>query len=130
MDSTGRDRRIGPRWWTLILLSTIALLVFVTLSLFAGTFRSFVPVTLVSERAGLVMETGGKVKMRGVEVGRIQAIHSGTDQVELNLEIDPNQARYIPANVQARIRATTAFGAKYVDLIYPADPSPKRLSAG
>jgi phospholipid/cholesterol/gamma-HCH transport system substrate-binding protein len=130
MDSTGRDRRISPRWWTLILLSSIALLVFVTMSLFAGTFRSFVPVTLVSERAGLVMETGGKVKMRGVEVGRVQAIHSDTGQVELNLEIDPNQARYIPANVQARIRATTAFGAKYVDLVYPVDPSPKRLSAG
>ncbi|MGZ5410648.1 MAG: MCE family protein, partial [Aeromicrobium sp.] len=28
------------------------------------------------------------------------------------------------------IRATTAFGAKYVNLIYPNDPSPKRLSAG
>ncbi|MDX6296047.1 MAG: phospholipid/cholesterol/gamma-HCH transport system substrate-binding protein, partial [Kribbellaceae bacterium] len=32
--------------------------------------------------------------------------------------------------MQARIRATTAFGAKYVDMVYPVDPSPKRLSAG
>ena len=39
--------------------------------LFAGTLRSFVPVTLTSDRAGLVMETGAKVKMRGVEVGRV-----------------------------------------------------------
>jgi phospholipid/cholesterol/gamma-HCH transport system substrate-binding protein len=114
----------------LILLSTIAMLVFFSLSLFAGTFRSFVPVTLVSERAGLVMETGGKVKMRGVEVGRVEAIHGDTGQVELKLDIDPDQVRYIPANVAARIRATTAFGAKYVELIYPTDPSVKRLSAG
>ena len=42
----------------------------------------------------------------------------------------PTRCSYIPANVEAQIRATTAFGAKYVDLIYPPDPSPKRLSAG
>jgi ABC-type transporter Mla subunit MlaD len=48
----------------------------------------------------------------------------------LKLEIDPGQIQYIPRNVSARIRATTAFGAKYVDLIYPDDPSPERLAAG
>jgi phospholipid/cholesterol/gamma-HCH transport system substrate-binding protein len=46
------------------------------------------------------------------------------------LEIFPDQIRYIPANVQAQIRATTAFGAKYVDLIYPERPSRNRLAPG
>jgi phospholipid/cholesterol/gamma-HCH transport system substrate-binding protein len=32
--------------------------------------------------------------------------------------------------VQAEIKATTAFGAKYVELTYPDDPSPTRLAAG
>ncbi len=32
--------------------------------------------------------------------------------------------------MQAQIQATTAFGAKFVDLVYPADPSAARLSAG
>ena len=48
----------------------------------------------------------------------------------MRLEIDPDQIRYIPANVQAQISATTAFGAKFVELVYPADPSPARLAAG
>ncbi len=46
------------------------------------------------------------------------------------LEIDPDQVRYIPANVEAQISATTAFGAKFVDLVIPPNPSPGRLAAG
>jgi phospholipid/cholesterol/gamma-HCH transport system substrate-binding protein len=76
------------------------------------------------------MESGAKVKMRGVEVGRVSAIGGGSQPVSLKLDIFPEQARYIPANVEAQIRATTAFGAKYVDLVYPERPSPQRLSAG
>ena len=68
--------------------------------------------------------------MRGVQVGRVAAISGGSRPVSLQLEIYPDQIRYIPANVQAQIRATTAFGAKYVDLIYPERPSPQRLAAG
>ena len=48
----------------------------------------------------------------------------------MKVDIDADQAHFIPANVGAQIRATTAFGAKYVDLIYPDDPSTQRLSAG
>jgi len=117
-------------WWAVILFAVIAAIVVVCSMLFAGTLRTFVPVTLTSERSGLVMESGAKVKMRGVEVGRVSAIGGGSHPVSLKLDIFPDQARYIPANVEAEIRASTAFGAKYVDLIYPDTPSPQRLSAG
>jgi phospholipid/cholesterol/gamma-HCH transport system substrate-binding protein len=116
-------------WWSLILVAVITGLVMVTAGFFSGTFRSFVPVTLTSDRSGLVMESGGKVKMRGVEVGRVAAISAGSQTVSVDLEIFPDQIRYIPANVQAQIRATTAFGAKYVDLIYPEQPSRSRLAS-
>ena len=76
------------------------------------------------------METDAKVKLRGVQVGRVSQIGDGNDRASLRLEIDPDQIRYIPANVQAQISATTAFGAKFVDLVYPQNPSPKRLAAG
>jgi phospholipid/cholesterol/gamma-HCH transport system substrate-binding protein len=122
--------RVHPAWWAVILFAVIAAIVVVCSMLFAGTLRTFVPVTLTSERAGLVMESGAKVKLRGVEVGRVSAISGGSQPVSLKLDIFPDQARYIPANVEAEIRATTAFGAKYVDLIYPDRPSPQRLSAG
>lgn len=104
---------------------------FITSALFAGTFRSFVPVTLTSNRAGLVMEVGAKVKLNGVEVGRVGRIINGNNRsVSLDLEIDPDEIHHIPANVEAEINATTAFGAKYVDLKYPEHPSEKRLAAG
>ena len=130
METRPGDHRIHPAWWTLILLVAVGVFVWVTTALFAGTFRSYVPVTLTSDRSGLVMETNAKVKMRGVEVGRVSQINAEKNAVSLKLEIDPDQVRYIPANVQAQIQATTAFGAKFVDLIYPKDPSPARLAAG
>jgi phospholipid/cholesterol/gamma-HCH transport system substrate-binding protein len=124
------ERYLHPAWWSLILVTVITGLVMVTAGFFSGTFRSFVPVTLTSDRSGLVMESGGKVKMRGVEVGRVASISAGSQTVSVQLEIYPDQIRFIPANVQAQIRATTAFGAKYVDLISPDTPSRARLAAG
>jgi phospholipid/cholesterol/gamma-HCH transport system substrate-binding protein len=122
--------RIDPRWWTLILVIVIVGIIVLTTVLFTGTLNSYIPVTLTSDRAGLVMESGGKIKLRGVQVGTVTEITGGDGPVSLKLEIDPGQIQYIPRNVSARIRATTAFGAKYVDLIYPDDPSPERLAAG
>jgi phospholipid/cholesterol/gamma-HCH transport system substrate-binding protein len=122
--------RIRPAWWTLLLIAVVVGMIALTTLLFTNSLNSYVPVTLTSDRAGLVMESGGKVKLRGVQVGRVSEIAGGNDPVSLRLDIDPDQIRYIPANVGARIRATTVFGAKYVDLIYPDDPSPARLSAG
>ncbi|MDV3124468.1 MCE family protein [Mycobacterium sp. 21AC1] len=125
-----RGQGLHPAWWTLILFAVLALIIGGTGAMFSGTFRSYVPVELKSDRAGLVMEPGAKVKLRGVQVGRVGDVKGGTNQVSLDLEMYPDQLQQIPANVEAEIRATTAFGAKYVDLIYPNDPSPKRLFAG
>ncbi len=126
----GGESRIPSAAWTLILFTAITLLIAVTSFMFAGTFRSYVPVTLTSDRAGLVMESGAKVKLRGVQVGEVRTIEGDRQPVTLKLEIDPDKVKYIPANVGAEIRATTAFGAKYVNLLYPSDPSPKHLAAG
>lgn len=108
----------------------IGAMVLVCTGLFAGTFRSFIPVTLTSDRTGLVMESGAKVMLRGVHVGRVADIHGGSAPTSLTLEIFPDQQRYIPANIDAEIKATTVFGAKYVELIYPDQPAAQRLSAG
>ena len=128
--SDSRSEGMHPAWWTLILLTAFIGIIALTSALFSGSFKSYVPVTLTSDRAGLVMDLGGKVKMRGVQVGRVSQITGGKNPVSLKLEIYPDQIKYIPANVAARIRSTTVFGAKYVELVYPSDPSPKRLAAG
>ena len=44
---------------------------------FSGTLREIVPLTVISDRAGLVMEDGAKVKLRGVQIGEVASI--GTD---------------------------------------------------
>ncbi|MGE0214841.1 MAG: MCE family protein [Mycolicibacterium sp.] len=113
-----------------MLLMVIAAFLLVTAGVYSGVLRSAVPVTLAADRSGLVMESGAKVKLRGVEVGRVESISGGAGQTTLRLDIDPDQIQFIPANVEAQIQATTAFGAKFVDLVYPAQPSPDRLAAG
>jgi phospholipid/cholesterol/gamma-HCH transport system substrate-binding protein len=125
-----REEGLHPGWATLILVLVLAAAIWLTYALFTGTFRRSVPVTLTSDRAGLVMETNAKVKLRGVQVGRVAAITGGKEPVVLKLEIDSDQLKNIPANVEAQIRATTVFGAKFVDLVYPSDPSSQRLAAG
>jgi phospholipid/cholesterol/gamma-HCH transport system substrate-binding protein len=122
--------RASRLWSALALFVVIIAFVYATMGAFNKTFSSFVPVTLVSDRAGLVMDVGAKVKLRGVQVGEVDTITGGKTAVSLKLNLFPDQLNFIPANVQARIRATTIFGAKYVELVYPTDPSPNRLASG
>jgi phospholipid/cholesterol/gamma-HCH transport system substrate-binding protein len=119
----GRDEGLHPAWWTLIILVVTAVALWLTYALFLGTFKPHETVTLTSDRSGLVMETNAKVKLRGVQVGRVSAIQGGSQPVALTLEIDRDKIKSIPANVEAQIRATTVFGAKFVDLVYPSDPA-------
>ncbi|MDT5091412.1 MAG: phospholipid/cholesterol/gamma-HCH transport system substrate-binding protein, partial [Mycobacterium sp.] len=62
--------------------------------------------------------------------GRVSQVGAAKNGASLKLEIDPDQVRYIPANVEAQIDVTTAFGAKFVELVYPTNPSNERLAAG
>jgi phospholipid/cholesterol/gamma-HCH transport system substrate-binding protein len=115
--------------WVAILL--ISALVAVSLALFQSSFTPAVPVTVVSPRAGLVMNVDARVKMRGVEVGKVDYIEALPDgQAALHLAMNPAQLHLIPANVLVDIASTTVFGAKYVQLMPPADPSPQSLRAG
>lgn len=128
--SDPRSEGMHPAWWTLIfVVATIGTVVGTTV-LFSGSLRSYDRVTLASERAGLVMDRGAKVKLRGVEIGRVGQVTRNRNQVTLELEIEPGEMKFIPANVAARIRAGTLFSAKFVELVYPSDPSPQRLTAG
>lgn len=130
MEHRPGEHRIPTAWWPLFLIAVVAVLVFATAASFSGTFRSSIPVTLTADRSGLVLENGAKVKMRGVDVGRVRAIEGGRGDARLLLDIDSDQVRYIPANVGAKINVTTIFGAKFVDLVYPDNPLAQRLPAG
>jgi virulence factor Mce-like protein len=69
--------------------------------------------------------------MRGVVVGKVGSIQERPDgKAVLNLEMQPSQMPLIPANVLVDIASTTVFGAKFIELVPPADPSPQSLKAG
>lgn len=115
----------------LVTIVTIAAVVGLAIGLFRGSFTRTVPVSVVSQRAGLVMYPDAKVKLRGVQVGKVGAIDPRPDGTAvLRLEMQPDQLRLIPANVTARIASTTVFGAKSVELVAPPDPEATRLHAG
>ena len=101
---------------------------------FEGTLRTTVALTVISDRAGLVMEDDAKVKLRGVQIGEVDRVESyadsaGTNLSKLRLKISPGEFRYLPSNVEAEIKSSTAFGAKYVDLIVPAEGASHRQLA-
>jgi len=109
----------------------VVAVVAVALIQFRGGFTTSVPVTIVSQRAGLVTNPDARVKMRGVQVGKVDSIEQRPDgQAVLHLGMDPAQLQLIPSNVLVNIASTTVFGAKFVELVSPADPSSQPLKAG
>ena len=56
--SDTRSEGMHPGWWTLIFVIVTAGVVALTSALFSGAFHPYVPVTLTSDRAGLVMAQG------------------------------------------------------------------------
>lgn len=109
----------------------IGLIIGLAIGLFRGSFTETVPLTVVSQRAGLVMNPDAKVKMRGVQVGTVAAIESRPDGMAvLHLAMDPAQLKRIPSNVQVDIASSTVFGAKFVQLQNPDDPSSEPVRAG
>jgi phospholipid/cholesterol/gamma-HCH transport system substrate-binding protein len=112
-------------------IGAIGAIVAVAVGSFQGSFTESVPLTVLSQRAGLVMNPDAKVKLLGVPVGRVASIEERPDgQAAVHLAMDPAQLRQIPDNVLVDIGSATVFGAKSVDLIPPADPSPRALQPG
>jgi phospholipid/cholesterol/gamma-HCH transport system substrate-binding protein len=109
----------------------IVAIVALAVSLFRGSFTPSEPVTVISDRAGLVMNPDAKVKMRGVQVGHVESIESKPDgTAALHLSMDPGQLHLIPSNVNVDIQSSTVFGAKFVNLVAPSDPSSQKLRPG
>jgi phospholipid/cholesterol/gamma-HCH transport system substrate-binding protein len=115
----------------LVTIAAIGGIVTLTAGLFRGGFTDSVPVTVLSPRAGLVMNPDARVKLRDVQVGKVSSIEERPNgQAALHLEIEPAKLHLIPANVRVDIASTTVFGAKFVQLVPPAYPSPQTMRAG
>ncbi|AKK29531.1 MCE-family protein [Mycobacterium sp. EPa45] len=109
----------------------VCLIVVLAVSLFRDSFTPAIRVTVLSPRAGLVMNPDAKVKMQGIQVGKVDSIESLTDgQAAIHLAMNPADLQFIPANVLVDVTSSTVFGAKFVDLVPPAEPSNERLTSG
>ncbi|CPR05072.1 virulence factor Mce [Mycobacterium bohemicum DSM 44277] len=99
---------------------------------FRGELTPKTSLTMVAPRSGLVMDTGSKVTYNGVEIGRVANIseieRNGAPAAKFVMDVNPKYIALIPANVDAKIKATTVFGNKYVSLTSPKDPTPQRIS--
>ena len=100
---------------------------------FRGDFLKREQLTMMSDRAGLSMDPGAKVTYNGVEIGRVASVDQvsvgDTPKAKITLDVDPKYINLLPANVEARISATTVFGNKYISFTSPKDPSPQRIKS-
>ncbi len=97
---------------------------------YSAAFTPTDTVTVMSPRAGLVMDKEAKVKYRGIQIGKVEDIAYTGDQAKLTLAINRDQLRYVPSNALVRIASTTVFGAKSVEFIAPEQPTGTQLRPG
>lgn len=124
MTDAGRGHAAYRPLVGLATMVAIGLIITLAVQLFRGVvFDDSVPVTVIADRAGLVMNPDAKVKMRDVEVGRVSSIEDRADGTAvIQLAMDPSTLSMIPGNVAVDISATTVFGGKYIQLIPPTAP--------
>jgi virulence factor Mce-like protein len=97
---------------------------------YAGAFSSGIPVTLKVDRVGTQLDPKADVKVRGLIVGSVTSISTDGEGATVAMSIDPRLIGQIPADVTARLLPKTLFGQKFVSLVPPAVPTPRRLAAG
>ncbi|MFI5624957.1 MCE family protein [Nocardioides sp. NPDC051685] len=109
------------------ILTICGTLVATYLKVFADT----VPVTVASDRTGLLLDKGARVRLSGVAIGEVRDTQLANDGgVEIQLAIDGDKVDLVPANVQASIKGTTVFGSKFIDLHIPDAPASQAIAAG
>ena len=130
-----RNTRRGPRQphytmsGAIFIAVVIATAVFVGAQ-FRGAFDDSVEVSLLTPRSGLILEPGARVKLLDVQVGRVGKVVETDGYATIELELFPDQAKSIPANIEASIDSTTVFGAKFVNLKFPEHATGQSISRG
>jgi phospholipid/cholesterol/gamma-HCH transport system substrate-binding protein len=124
MDPSRHTTRLAALGLILALAAATGL----ALAFYTHQFSNPALVTVDADRTGLIMEPGNKVKARGIEIGRVASVERTDGGVRVDLEIDRNTLDQIPANSIPEFRASTIFGAKYVELAFPDAPSADHLA--
>ncbi|TPG31988.1 MCE family protein [Mycolicibacterium hodleri] len=126
----GDAKRSHVRIAAAILATAVLVAVVFTYLSYTAAFTSTDQITVTAPRAGLVMETGAKVKYRGIQIGKVQSIEYAGSEAKLGLAVDSSQLRFVPSNAKVRIAGTTVFGAKSVEFLQPDEPIGGSLRPG
>ncbi|MGC4936152.1 MCE family protein [Gordonia sp. DT30] len=113
-----------------VMVGTLVAVIAAAAGSFLGWFADTEQITLQAPRAGLVMSPDAKVRLRGVQVGRVKSITETGDHAVLALDIDSDQMSQIPGNVTAQIKSNTVFGAKSVYFEVPESGASGQLQPG
>ena len=113
-----------------VYLVAVALLLALSIAIYTKAFDDVVKVRLEADRAGLQLAKYGDVRYDGVLVGQIRDIDQTGDKAVIELALEPDAARSLPADVDASIMPTTLFGRKFISLDPPAQPGATGIKDG
>jgi phospholipid/cholesterol/gamma-HCH transport system substrate-binding protein len=111
-------------------LLTLALLVWLSIAIYNKEFDRVTMVTVKADRAGLQLAKFGDVRIHGALVGQVRKVTQDGEGAEIQIALDPDAAKEIPANITVEILPTTLFGQKYIAFNRPADPASDSIEDG
>jgi phospholipid/cholesterol/gamma-HCH transport system substrate-binding protein len=123
-------RVIRLRLYGIAFIAVLALLLSLAVAVYQQAFTPVVRITLEADSLGNQLDPRADVKLRGLLVGEVRAVHADGEKATLDLALDPRYVASIPSDVHARLLPKTLFGEKYVDLVAPARPSARSIRAG
>ncbi|GAA0599054.1 MCE family protein [Kutzneria viridogrisea] len=99
----------------------------VTATLVAAQFNRaldrVVPITVLADRSGLLLDAGAPVKVLGVDVGSVRSVQATPAGATIHIGLFEDLAARIPGDARAKIVPPTVFGAKYLELVRPRHPA-------
>ncbi|GAB2760008.1 MCE family protein [Amycolatopsis magusensis] len=123
--STLRKRLLGLAF-IVVMIGGVTL----SIAMYNKAFSTFVHVRLQADKVGNQLARQSDVKVRGLIVGVVSDIAPTPDGSELTLELEPESAQLIPANVSARFLPKTLFGERFVSLEIPENADQTRIADG
>src|SRR3954464_15320755 len=82
-----------------VFLTVIALLIGLSIAVYAKKFDRVTMVTIHADRPGLQLARFGDVRINGVLVGQVRSVGEDGKEAVIKVAVDPDEAEDIPANV-------------------------------
>lgn len=100
-------------------IAAFLVLVVLCTATYRGAFEDWTEIEIRTGRAGLSLEAGADVTLRGVTVGEVLSVVSEDDGVVVRVGIEPEEAEIVPRDAGAEILSPSLLGPKYVELVPP-----------